>query len=175
VMNAEWKVKHGFVVGMRVGVHTGDMAVGNMGSEKVFSYTVMGDNVNLCSRLEGVNTVYGTEVIVSGETASRAGGNFIFRPLDIVRVKGKEESVEIFELIAAKSEADTARDEWLHAFSQGLHAYQAGKWDDAEAAFRASLMLREGDPAAKAFIERISELRKESMKEWDGVWKLHSK
>ncbi|MGZ3712847.1 MAG: CHASE2 domain-containing protein, partial [Bdellovibrionota bacterium] len=100
VLNLEWKAKHGIVVGMRIGVHTGDMAVGNMGSEKVFSYTVMGDNVNLCSRLEGVNTVYGTEVIVSGETAQRAADSFIFRPLDIVKVKGKDESVKIFELVS---------------------------------------------------------------------------
>lgn len=174
-MNSEWKLKHNITVGMRVGVHTGDMAVGNMGSDKVFSYTVMGDNVNLCSRLEGVNTIYGTQVIVSGETAARAADKFIFRALDIVRVKGKEESVNIFELVDEKTEKNPARDEWLHAFKLGLQAYQAGRWEEATAAFGATLMLRPQDQAAKTFLERIEELRRSKAKEWDGVWKLQSK
>ena len=173
-MNGEWKQKHGFSVSMRIGVHTGDMAVGNMGSDKVFSYTVMGDNVNLCSRLEGVNTVYGTTIIVSDDTAIRAGEKFLFRALDVVRVKGKEEEVRVFELLARKEEA-AQHEEWMRAFALGLQAYQAGAWDEAEESFGAALALRPQDAPAKAFISRVQELRKSQPADWNGVWKLSSK
>lgn len=173
-LNSEWQAKHNINLGMRIGVHTGDMAVGNMGSDKVFSYTVMGDNVNLCSRLEGVNSVYGTTIIVSEQTAARVGEQFVLRPLDIVKVKGKEDQVKVFELLGPAGMAAPGA-EWLHAFSSGLEAYQAGRWEEASASFGAVLALKPGDGPAKVFLSRIQELQKEHPSHWDGVWKLSSK
>lgn len=171
-INEEWRAKHRISIEIRIGVHSGEMAVGNMGSDQVFSYTVMGDNVNLASRLEGVNTVYGTHIIVSQATADKAGGTFFYRPLDAVQVKGKEDAVKIVELVSLKSDQEP---EWAHAFRTGLRHYQAGEWNDAEAAFAACLTLKPGDGPSQVFLERVRELRANQPKEWAGVWKLSSK
>jgi len=171
-INHEWKLKHGITIESRIGVHTGVVAVGNMGSDQVFSYTVMGDNVNLGSRLEGVNTVYGTSVLVSAATAGAAGNGFLFRPLDRVQVKGKEDSVDILELVSQKEEREP---EWVHAFRTGLSHYQAGEWDDAESAFGACLSLKPGDGPSQVFIDRIRDFRLVEPEEWKGVWRLSSK
>jgi adenylate cyclase len=170
-INGEWREKYGLTIGLRIGLHTGEMNVGNMGSEQVFSYTVMGDNVNLGSRLEGVNNIYGTRITASAATRGQAGDGFAFRPLDTVRVKGKEEAVEIFELLP---QAEAGK-EWLHAFETALAAYRRGAWEEAEAAFGTCLTLKPGDKPAEAFLERIGELKANQPKEWDGVWKLNSK
>ena len=171
-INAEWKTKHGITIENRIGVHTGEMAVGNMGSDQVFSYTVMGDNVNLGSRLEGVNTVYGTNVVVSAATAAKAGSEFLFRPLDRVQVKGKEDAVDILELVSLKEQKEP---EWVHAFRTGLRHYQAGEWDDAESAFGACLTLKPGDGPSQVFVDRIRDFRLVAPDEWVGVWKFNSK
>ena len=171
-INREWEVKHGIKIESRIGVHTGVVSVGNMGSDQVFSYTVMGDNVNLGSRLEGVNTVYGTSIVVSAATAAKAGGGFLFRPLDRVQVRGKEDAVDILELVAPKPEKEP---EWVHAFRTGLTHYQAGEWDDAESAFGACLSLKPGDGPSQVFIDRIHDFRIVAPDDWVGVWKLSSK
>ena len=171
-INAEWKEKYGLTIGLRIGLNTGEMAVGNMGSEQVFSYTVMGDNVNLGSRLEGVNNVYATTVIVSDATRMSAGQAFRYRALDKVQVKGKEDAVEIFELLGLAAGPDP---EWLHAFHAGLAAYREGRWDEAEAAFGTCLALKPSDAPTEVFLERVRNFKVQRPENWDGVWKLASK
>ncbi|RZA09901.1 MAG: adenylate/guanylate cyclase domain-containing protein [Proteobacteria bacterium] len=171
-INAEWQAKYGLTIGLRIGLNTGEMAVGNMGSEQVFSYTVMGDNVNLGSRLEGVNNVYGTGVIVSDATRNAAGSAFRYRALDKVRVKGKEEAVEIFELLELAAGPDP---EWLDSFHLGLAAYRAGRFEEAGAAFGIALQLKPGDRATEVFLARVEEFKVSAPPAWDGIWKLTSK
>lgn len=171
-LNEEWKEKHGFTIGLRIGINTGEMSVGNMGSDQVFSYTVLGDNVNLGSRLEGVNNVYGTRVLVSGATEAEAGAAFTFRRIDRVQVKGKEDAVEVFELVGEAGEKGA---EWIRLFELGLEHYRHAKWAEAEAAFKACLAQRENDAPAKIFLQRIEELKAWPPDAWDGVWRLASK
>ncbi len=179
-INREWQAQYGITIGLRIGLHSGEMNVGNMGSEQVFSYTVMGDNVNLASRLEGVNNVYGTQILVSKETAESSGQKFLFRPLDFVQVKGREEAVEIQELLGTTTSiTNSTTEEWLVAFAQGRKHYQAGQWAEAEAAFRVCASLKPDDTTSQVFIERVKELasthNKHTKEVWSGVWKLRSK
>jgi adenylate cyclase len=179
-INRDWKLRHGITIENRIGVHTGVTAVGNMGSDQVFSYTCMGDNVNLASRIERVNTVYGTSIVVSAATAAKAGSGFLFRPLDRVQVKGRDDAVDILELVSEfpasrPGEKSEKEPEWVHAFRSGLAHYQAGEWDDAESAFGACLTLKPGDGPSTVFIDRIRDFRILAPDEWSGVWKLSSK
>lgn len=174
-INHDWKERHGIRIGIRFGINTGEMAVGNMGSNQVFSYTVLGDNVNLGSRLEGVNNIYGTSIIVGARTRELAGDSFVFRKLDVVSVKGRETPETIYELVAESSQRSKL-EPWLHAFDRGLAAYAGMDWNGAEAAFRDSKKFRPDDKAADVFLERISQFREKSPGEgWQGVWKLTEK
>jgi len=154
-----------------IGINTGPMSVGNMGSATRFDYTVVGDNVNLGARLEGLNKNYGTHIIISQYTMEAVGGHFTSRELDAVQVKGKHEPVTIYELLH-KGPPDPAKDAWINEFHEGLVLYKSQKWDAAIETFSKF----ESDNVSRMYIKRSNEMKKNPPDpNWDGVFKMTTK
>ena len=154
-----------------IGINTGPMSVGNMGSATRFDYTVVGDHVNLGARLEGLNKNYGTHIIISQYTKDAVGGHFTSRELDAVQVKGKHEPVNIFELIH-KGPPDPVKDAWIDEFHQALVLYKSQKWDAALEIFSKF----ESDSVSRMYIKRNNEMKENPPDpNWDGVFKMTTK
>jgi adenylate cyclase len=174
-LQIKWKAEGWPEIDIGIGINTGDMVVGNMGSEMRFDYTVMGDSVNLASRLEGTNKEYGTNIIISEFTYEVIKEDFFCRELDAVRVKGKKLPVRIFELLGeAKDKAQWQ--EFAAIFQHALELYRGGKWDEAIAAFNRVLGLKPDDFPSRLYIERCESLKETPPEgEWDGVFTMTRK
>ncbi|MDX9732357.1 MAG: adenylate/guanylate cyclase domain-containing protein, partial [Bdellovibrionales bacterium] len=164
-----------------IGLNTGDMSVGNMGSNTVRSYTVMGDSVNLGSRLEGINKEYGTRIIVSEFTHAKIAKNYVTREVDWVRVKGKVQPVRIFELIGTKSPmSDLAASSEMLAllpdFETGFRLYHQRNFAEAVTAFTQALNAKPDDFCSQLYIDRCQEyLDNPPPLDWDGVYTMKTK
>lgn len=175
VLNQDWKQRGWPLLEIGVGLNTGPMVVGNIGSARRLNYTVIGDNVNLGSRLEGLNKTYGTHIIASEATILAAGEAVVAREIDLVRVKGKQLPVRIFEVVAP-GEHRAALAPAFERFAAGLAAYRQGRWDDALAAFRTVLQVRADDGPAQRYLQRCEAmLLCPPDAQWDGVTIMDTK
>jgi class 3 adenylate cyclase len=161
---------------IRIGIATGEALVGSIGSELMMSYTVMGDTVNLASRLEGANKVYGGRVLVSAATIAGADDAIETREIDRVVLVGQTQPQAIFEIMGRKGELSPVQVELRTHYSEGLAAYRARRWDEALHAFAAALESVPNDAPSMIFIKRIGSLMKNPPGDgWDGSWHLEQK
>jgi class 3 adenylate cyclase len=164
------------LIDMRIGVVTGEAIVGNIGSDVSMSYTVMGDAVNLASRLEGANKAYGTRFLVNTRTTRMTSDLFEFREIDLIRVDGKQEPEHVFEVVGRRDDLSPAMRILLERFAEGLAAYRRRAWDEAAVAFTAARDAVPEDGPSKVFLDRLKLLAADPPPaDWDGVWALSEK
>jgi adenylate cyclase len=171
-LGAEWSKIGRPVLRARTGINSGLMLLGNMGSRYRFAYGVLGDQVNLASRLEGLNKTYGTETLIGENTAQLVQGAFLLREVDMVRVLGRAQAVRVYELLARSGTAlPPSVDEAFHLYAAGLEAYRKQLWEDALGLFTQSLTLRPEDKPSRVMADRCQIYRAAPPPEdWDGVF-----
>jgi class 3 adenylate cyclase len=160
----------------RMGIHSGQATVGNMGSRNKMNYTVMGDAVNLASRLEGANKHYETSAMISGATYEGAGDRIEARRLDVVRVVGKTEAVPIYELMGNKGSLPDRIYEMLEAYNKGLEYFVNRDWKQARGLFKQALKMVPDDGPSRIYIGRCETfIKNPPSKGWDGVYTMKGK
>ncbi|MDP6818294.1 MAG: GAF domain-containing protein [Alphaproteobacteria bacterium] len=177
VFNAERIAKDKLPVDMGVGVNTGYVVSGNIGSPKRMDYTVIGDGVNLSARLESACKQYSAHILISEFTMAKLRGTYRSREIDKVVVKGKTEPVGVVEILDYHTdETFPNMMEALNQFRGGIDLYRTAKWDAAIKAFKDVLALNPADKLSETYIDRCAHMKKHPPKgEWDGVWVMTSK
>jgi adenylate cyclase len=171
-----WKKEGKHELFMRIGINTGAMVVGNMGSKSRMDYTMMGDSVNLAARLEGVNKQYRTYTMISQFTYEQVKEDVEVRELDLIRVVGKNEPVRIFEVLAKKGELNEEFQEILPIFNEGLDHYRNRRWEEGIQCFEKVLAKNEEDGPSLTYFERCINFQAQPPAEdWDGVFGMTTK
>lgn len=170
-LNAALVAEIGFRIDIGIGLNTGEAVVGNMGTALRFDYTAIGDAVNLAARLEGQNIIYGTHVLASEETHAACDRSFLFRPLDLLRVKGKQQPVMVYELLASADQATPAQLQLVADFTAALAIYRNAQFAQAVALFKELETRFPDDMPCKIYGLRCKEhLNSPPGPEWDGVY-----
>ena len=161
---------------VRIGVATGEVLVGSIGSEFMMSYTVMGDAVNLASRLEGANKIYGSHSLASEPAIIAAGDAIEAREIDRLVVAGQTRPEAVFEIMGRKGELGEKLLSLRERYAEGLAAYRARRWDDARQAFKACLEAVPADGPSMALAQRVEDFQANPPPaDWDGAWRLDQK
>ncbi len=161
----------------RTGINSGLMLVGNLGSKYRFAYGVLGDHVNLGSRLEGLNKAYGTKILIGENTAQMVEQSFLLREIDMVQVIGRKQAVRIYELLArAGTLLPAEQEQAFSCYTAGLAAYRDRRWNEALELFQASLVLWPGDGPSQIMASRCQMYQKAPPpEEWDGIFEATHK
>jgi len=176
-LRRRWREENKPEFHVRMGLNSGPMIAGNIGGKDRFDYTVIGDAVNLASRLEGANKQYDTSIMISEFTREQLSDDFVVRELDLLRVKGKHKPVRVFELLAAhRSEVGTGKLMALDAYAEGLAAYRQRQWDRAISSFQRALAADDDDGPSRTYVERCQYYRENPVPaDWDGVFEMKTK
>ncbi|MGA8180173.1 MAG: adenylate/guanylate cyclase domain-containing protein, partial [Desulfobacterales bacterium] len=176
-MRPVWESMNRPALRARTGINSGTMLVGNVGSKYRFSYGALGDDVNLGSRLEGINKIYGTEMLIGENTAKHVEGSFLLREIDFVRVKGKEKPVRIYELLGPLGTDLPERTQSAYNYySEGLEAYRSQRWSDAIELFAKGQELYQGDKTFEVMSLRCRiNQRQPPQADWDGAFRERRK
>jgi adenylate cyclase len=174
-LQAQWQARSLPIIDVGIGIHTGEMVVGNMGSTTRFNYTVMGDAVNLGARLEGANKTFGTHILISDTTWEHVHERLATRELDVICVKGKAQPTRIYELLGTLP-LPPAHALMVERFQAGLQAYRARQWSAALDCFHAVLCILPDDAPSQMYVQRCALLQAfPPGDDWDGVYSMPTK
>ena len=175
-INADLGPRLGHTLAMRIGINTGEMLVGNLGSERKKNYTVLGDAVNLASRLEGANKEFGTYIMVGENTARAVAGRFALRPLTRLRVKGKHTAVEVFELVGKPEDLTPLQRDFLSAYGSGYAHFAARRFAEAAVDFGRALAVVPSDDLTQELLDQSRRLTADPPDaDWEPIITLKSK
>ncbi len=163
-------------ISIRTGIATGEVVVGNIGSEKTKNFTVMGDIVNLSSRIEGANKIYGTQILITEATSLLLNENIVTREIDTIVVPGKNEANKVFEIMGMKGMMNTKLMELKEKFAEGLAAYRSRDWKNALQAFNACHVINPDDGPSLTFLKRTEQFQINPPESgWNGTWVITQK